>query len=109
MIFETEVLELHTAQSVGRLDCLLSFSSTDETSLLQDHLTDIQSEDFLLKAQNTITLKRNCHFGGRFEKLLRHIGTNYKIHSCPLLHQALIVAEVEPLICFFVLFQLKCK
>lgn len=56
-------MDLHTAPSVGRLDCLLSFSNTDETSLLQDLLTDTQSEDFLLKTQNTIIFKKIVIWG----------------------------------------------
>lgn len=103
MIFETEVLDLHTAQSVGRLDCLLSFSNSDETGLLQDLLTDMQSEDFLLKAQNTITLKKKkklSFWGEEFEKLLLRIGSNYSFHSRSLLQQTLIVAKVGPLTCF---------
>lgn len=62
-IFETKVLVLHTAKSLARLNCSISFSNTVETGLLQDLLTDTQSEPFLLKAQNAIKLKKlNCQF-----------------------------------------------
>lgn len=97
MIFEEEILDPHTAQSVGRLDCILSFSNTDETGLLQDHLADMQGEDFLLKAQN---IKKIFLLGEEFEKLLLHMGSNNNFHSCLQLQQTLSVAEVGPLIWF---------
>lgn len=97
MIFEEEILDPHTARSVGRLDCILSFSNTDETGLLQDHLADMQGEDFLLKAQN---IKKIFLLGEEFEKLLLHMGSNNNFHSCLQLQQTLSVAEVGPLIWF---------